>query len=419
MLKIAGFATFYYFFFDYSHNQYQRYSLIMKYIKNSFFFILVIGVVFSIQLMSNPLKKEFADAPEGWSSGAKGEGLAYLVGQFDLISTQLHLKSNDYIRVLRYASESYMRSSYNAIDENNNDAFFELVKNIITDDEFSDKLPNSKSNKSVVEVIEMSKEDGYKESNRFFVRTGSPIDLGVDPALYSWKPDATLGNEYTPYWGELKLYQEYSCEVGEFPIKTYEELLNEANTAAKLTVNMFTDDDSARIRNLLTHFTSPQNSQPGRVLVSVALNYLSDAKFDKKKSDEFLYNLIRAIHDTAIIVYGEKYKYQIAHLSDLSTVTTRQSWLQTRPPFPSEFAAYGEVFTQLVKKYGTSIPVRLEIPASEVSVSSTRVYKDASAFAKELSYAAVLFGHDYLFSLKEGSEIGGCIANEYNYKIFK
>jgi hypothetical protein len=47
------------------------------------------------------------------------------------------------------------------------------------------------------------------------------------------------------------------------------------------------------------------------------------------------------------------------------------------------------------------------------------VYKDASAFAKELSYAAVLFGHDYLFSLKEGSEIGGCIANEYNYKIFK
>ena len=391
----------------------------MKYIKNSFFFLLVIGVVFSIQLMSNPLKKEFADAPEGWSSGAKGEGLAYLVGQFDLISTQLHLKSNDYIRVLRYASESYMRSAYQSIGENKNDAFFEVVKNIIIDDDFSDKLPNSKNNKSVMQVVEMSKDDGYKESNRFFIRTGSPVDLGVDPALYSWKPDATLGNEYTPYWGELKLYQEYSCGVNEFPIKTFEELVNEANISAKLTVNMFTDNESARIRNLLTHFTSPQNSQPGRVLISVALNYLSDAKFEEKKSDEFLYNLIRVIHDTAIIVYGEKYKYQIAHLSDLSTVTTRQSWLQTRPPFPSEFSAYGEVFTQMVNKYGVNIPVRLEIPASEVSVSSTRVYKDAGAFAKELSNAAVLFGHDYLFSLKEGSKIGGCISNEYNYMEFK
>ena len=245
----------------------------MKYIKNSFFFVLVIGVVFSIQLMSNPLKKDFADAPEGWSSGAKGEGLAYLVGQFDLISTQLHLKSNDYIRVLRYASESYMRSAYQSSGENKNDAFFEVVKNIIIDDDFSDKLPNSKNNKSALEVIQISKDDGYKESNRFFIRTGSPVDLGVDPALYSWKPDATLGNEYTPYWGELKLYQEYSCGVNEFPIKTYEELVNEANTAAKLTVNMFTDNESARIRNLLTHFTSPQNSQPGRVLISVALNY--------------------------------------------------------------------------------------------------------------------------------------------------
>ena len=391
----------------------------MKYIKNSFFFVLVIGVVFSIQLMSNPLKKDFADAPEGWSSGAKGEGLAYLVGQFDLISTQLHLKSNDYIRVLRYASESYMRSAYQTSGENKNDAFFEVVKNIIIDDDFSDKLPNSKNNKSALEVIQISKDDGYKESNRFFIRTGSPVDLGVDPALYSWKPDATLGNEYTPYWGELKLYQEYSCGVNEFPIKTFEELVNEANIAAKLTVNMFTDNESARIRNLLTHFTSPQNSQPGRVLISVALNYLSDAKFEEKKSDEFLYNLIRVIHDTAIIVYGEKYKYQIAHLSDLSTATTRQSWLQTRPPFPSEFSAYGEVFTQMVNKYGVNIPVRVEIPASEVSVSSTRVYKDAGAFAKELSNAAVLFGHDYLFSLKEGSKIGGCISNEYNYKEFK
>ena len=391
----------------------------MKYIKNSFFFVLVIGVVFSIQLMSNPLKKDFADAPEGWSSGAKGEGLAYLVGQFDLISTQLHLKSNDYIRVLRYASESYMRSAYQTSGENKNDAFFEVVKNIIIDDDFSDKLPNSKNNKSALEVIQISKDDGYKESNRFFIRTGSPVDLGVDPALYSWKPDATLGNEYTPYWGELKLYQEYSCGVNEFPIKTFEELVNEANIAAKLTVNMFTDNESARIRNLLTHFTSPQNSQPGRVLISVALNYLSDAKFEEKKSDEFLYNLIRVIHDTAIIVYGEKYKYQIAHLSDLSTATTRQSWLQTRPPFPSEFSAYGEVFAQMVNKYGVNIPVRLEIPASEVSVSSTRVYKDAGAFAKELSNAAVLFGHDYLFSLKEGSKIGGCISNEYNYKEFK
>ena len=394
------------------------YSFIMKYIKNSFFFILVIGVVFSIQLMSNPLKKEFADAPEGWSSGAKGEGLAYLVGQFDLISTQLHLKSNDYIRVLRYASESYMRSSYQRTDENKNDAFFEVIKNIITDDEYADKLPNSKSSKSVIEVVRMSKEDGYKDINRFFVRTGSPVNLGVDPSLYSWRPDATLGNEYTPYWGELKLYQDYSCEVGEFPMKTYDELLNEANIAANLTVNMFTDEQSARIRNLMTHFTSPQNGQPGRILVSVALNYLSDAKFDQKKSDEFLYNLIRVIHDTAIIVYGEKYKYQIAHLSDLSTVTMRQSWLQTRPPFPSEFSAYGEVFTQMVKKYGVDIPVRLEIPASEVSVSSTRVYKDAAAFAKELANSAVLFGHDYLFSLKEGSKIGGCIADEYSYKDF-
>ena len=394
------------------------YSFIMKYIKNSFFFILVIGVVFSIQLMSNPLKKEFADAPEGWSSGAKGEGLAYLVGQFDLISTQLHLKSNDYIRVLRYASESYMRSSYQRTDENKNDAFFEVIKNIIIDNEFADKLPSSKSSKSVIEVVRMSKEDGYKDINRFFDRTGSPVNLGVDPILYSWRPDATLGNEYTPYWGELKLYQDYSCEVGEFPLKTYAELLIEANIAANLTVNMFTDEESARIRNLMTHFTSPQNGQPGRVLVSVALNYLSDAKFDQKKSDEFLYNLIRVIHDTAIIVYGEKYKYQIAHLSDLSTVTMRQSWLQTRPPFPSEFSAYGEVFTQMVKKYGVDIPVRLEIPASEVSVSSTRVYKDASAFAKELANSAVLFGHDYIFSLKEGSKIGGCIADEYSYKDF-
>ena len=73
----------------------------------------------------------------------------------------------------------------------------------------------------------------------------------------------------------------------------------------------------------------------------------------------------------------------------------------------------------MVNKYGVNIPVRLEIPASEVSVSSTRVYKDAGAFAKELSNAAVLFGHDYLFSLKEGSKIGGCISNEYNYKEFK
>lgn len=391
----------------------------MKYFKNSIFFILFIGVILFIQLLNNPLKKEFADSPEGWSSGAKGEGLAYLVGQFDLVSTQLHLKSNDYIRVLRYASESYMRSSYQAEDENKDDAFFEVIKNIIEDDDFAVKLPNSKSNKSVVEVVQMSKEDGYKESNRFFIRTGSPVNLGVEVDLYSWRPDATLGNEYTPYWGELKLYQEYPCKVAEFPLKTYDELINEANISAKLTVNMFTDEESARIRNLLTYFTSPQNSQPGRVLISVALNYLSDAKFDKKKSDEFLYNLIRVMHDTAIIIYGEKYKYQIAHLSDLSTVTMRQSWLQTRPPFPSEFSAFGEVFTQMVERYGVRIPVRLEIPASEVSVSSTRVYRDAAAFAKELSNSAVLFGHDYLFSLREGVKIGGCIANEYNYQLFK
>jgi hypothetical protein len=182
---------------------------------------------------------------------------------------------------------------------------------------------------------------------------------------------------------------------------------------------MYTNKDANRIRNLVTNFTNPQNGQPGRILISVALNYLSDAKFDNKKSDEFLYNLISVLHDASIIVYGEKYKYQIAHLSDLSTVTMRQSWLQTRPPFPSEFSAYGEIFAKFVEKYGVIIPIRLEIPASEVSVSSTRVYKDADAFSRELGNAAVLFGHDYLFSLNEGKKIGGCIADEYDYKVFK
>lgn len=390
----------------------------MKFIKNSLFFIIVLGLVFTFQFINNPLKKEFADSPEGWSSGAKGEGLAYLVGKFDLISTQLHLKSNDYIRVLRYATEGYMRSEYQSSDEKSDNAFFEVIKNIIGDNEFSDKLPKSESNKSVDEVVILSKSDGYKESSRFFMRTGSPVNLGVDPSLYSWRPDATLGNEYTPYWGELKLYQDYTCKVDEFPLKTYDELVREANISANLTVNMFTAEEAARIRNLLTHFTSPQNGQPGRVLISVVLNYLSDSNFDNKKSDEFLYNFIRVIHDASIIVYGEKYRYQIAHLGDLSTVTMRQSWLQTRPPFPSEFSAYGEIFTKMVERYGKSIPVRLEIPGSDVSVSSTRVYKDVRAFANELANSAVLFGHDYLFSLKEGSKIGGCIANEYDYKEF-
>ena len=391
----------------------------MKLFKNSLIFLLALGLIFTIQIVNNPLKKDFADSPEGWSSGAKGEGLAYLIGKFDLISTQLHLKSNEYIRILRYASEGYMRSEYEASGEEGEDSFFEVIKNITADEDFAQILPKSQISKSVEDVVLLHKSDGYKEIDRYFVRTGSPVDLGVDLSLYSWKPDATLGNEYTPYWGELKLYQDYTCKVNEFPIKTFDELVNEANIAANLTVNMYTDKDSNRIRNLVTNFTNPQNGQPGRILISVALNYLSDAKFDNKKSDEFIYNLIRVLHDASIIVYGEKYKYQIAHLSDLSTVTMRQSWLQTRPPFPSEFSAYGEILAKLVEKYGVIIPIRLEIPASEVSVSSTRVYKDANAFSRELANAAVLFGHDYLFSLNEGKKIGGCIADEYDYKVFK
>lgn len=384
--------------------------------KKEIIFLLLACIIAGYIIVSNaPLKREYSDSPEGWSGGAKGIGLASLVSNFNIISTQLYLKSNDYIRILYYASLGYIEAEYKEKKDGDN-VFYQIIKELVGEPDFNTQLPDSYSSAVSSKIVKLANNDGYRDIDKVFIRSLSPVDLGVDRSLYTWRPDATLGNEYDPYWGTLTKSQEYSCKIDIFPLVSYEELVKEANLTAKATVNMFNSKFNSEIRNLVTNFTSPQNGQPGRVLINIFLNYLNDNNFDAKNRDEILYNFINSLYDLSILTYKEKYHYQIAHLGQLSTVMMQQSWLQTRPPFPSEFGSFGRLFELFVNKFGSGKSVRLTIPGSQVSTISTRVYNDGSSFFKEFTNASILFGFDYFFSIEAGRKLGECLFDEYTYK---
>jgi len=384
--------------------------------KKELVFLLLAFIIAGYIIINNaPLKREFSDSPEGWSGGAKGVGLASLISDFNIVSTQLHLKSNDYIRVLYYASAGYIEAKYKDKVEGD-EVFYQIVKELIGEPDFYNQLPNSSPTEISKEIVLKANNDGYKDIDKLFIRSISPIEFGVDKSLYTWKPDATLGNEYDPYWGTLTKSQNYTCEVGSFPLTSYEELVDQANVTAQATVNMYNSKFNSEIRNLVTNFTSPQNGQPGRVLINIFLNYLNDNNFTLKIRDEILYNFINSLFDLSIITYKEKYNYQLAHLGQLTTVEMKQSWLQTRPPFPSEFGSYGRLFEKFISKFGSGKSIRFTIPGSQVSTISTRVYRDGSSFFKEFTNASILFGFDYFFSIESGKKLGECVFDEYKYK---
>lgn len=377
------------------------------------FILIILALIFL--LFKAPLKKEYSDSPEGWSSGGDGQGLAFLVGNFNLLSTQLHLKSNDYLRLLHYAGKGYIEGEYfDKLDGENN--FYQILKELIGEPDFYTQLPDSKANDTTNNIVDLAYNDGYKDIDRVFINNLSPIELDVEKSFYSWRPDGALGNEYDPYWGSLRKSQSYSCKIDNFPFLNYQDLVNEANITAKATINMYNSKYNSEIRNLVTNFTNPQNGQPGRVVVNIFLNYLNDNNFDLKKRDEILANFLTSLFDLSIITYKEKYYYLIGHLGQLSNIEMRQSWLQTRPPYPSEFGAFGELFNLYVKKFGNGKNIRFEIPGSQVSSQSTRVYRDGDAFFTEFTTASILFGFDYPFSILAGKDIGRCLFNEFNYK---
>lgn len=383
--------------------------------KKNLVFLCIIFLLLSFLVKNAPLKRNYSDAPDGWSGGGKGAGLGSIISDFSILSTQLYLKSNDYIRILYYGSLGYVdKDSVTLSDKENN--FTEVVKGIIGEPDFSSLLPESRATKVSKKVLNIANNDGYKFIDKVFLNTGSPVLLDVDKNIYSWKPDATLGEEMDPYWGEIQKSQNYTCKVGTFPIKSYTELVSEANYTATATVNLFKNKDRSKISNLINNFTMTKNSQPGRVIINIFINYLNDNDLEVNKRDEILFNFINNLFDLSIVTFQEKYYYNIAHFIQLSTVPTMQSWLQTRPPFPSEFGAYGNLLSLYINKYGEGKNIRLDIPGSLVANISTRVYADSDSFLNEFTNSAILNGNDYKFSIITGKTLGECIYNEYKYK---
>lgn len=375
---------------------------------------LMLPAALLVQVVVRPPDSTFDKAPDGWTTSANTDDLAGLLTLLHTTSIPMQLATTDYARIAAYASEAYWRSAYRMQQpEQARSAFLEVAAAMLKAPGVIEELPewDRERTGAAAEVLGIAAADGYDKGFPDLPHLTSPLDLGVEPERYSWRVSAGFGNELERTWGDLVPLSGVRCDVPAPPVRTFQELQNASRETSATLVAFMQHPNIGRVRGLIDAWRNPQQANPSRAWILVGTNVVVDAGLERRDADRLLRDLTVALHDTQISAWAAKYDYALASPAGVLD-EFRPLSAPYNPSYPSEFSSLAAAATQVFDRYAPGVRVRLEIPGSEISVPTTRVYRNSTDAQGEAEIVGMLLGLDYRFSVEAGRVLGGCVAGE-------
>lgn len=379
-----------------------------------------------VQLIVNKPYRAFDQQPAGWSSSRASTDLAGASATMAVLTAPTGLSSNDYARVMYYASKAYMGTRYpkspGATDATNGSpedavaSFYEVLRSLVPDAELAKSLPpyqmSDQGRVVVAATLDVAQRDGYANWPAEVIDELSPLQLGVDRRDYSWRPPLGNGPELENTWGELVSPLDHTCSTPAPPLRTYQDLLDASARSRTAREAFAADSNYSKIMSLGLEYMGGfrLRGDPPRLMFQVLTNAALDNNLSQRETDALISQAALAIHATMIATWKAKYQYLLAHPFSFNKDVLPYA-IPHSPSYPSEFTSVPQAAMTVLSKYLPNARPRMEFAGSQIAAPTTRVLPSATDLVTEAGTLAQIFGLAYDFDATAGALLGACIAD--------